>query len=74
MLQKEGRLEIPKTWLAFTNPNSKTQDCGQILVSFTVLPKVEADNAPVGEAQDDPNENPKLEKPTEGRGKLNSSY
>lgn len=50
MLQKEGRLEVPKTWLSFTNPNSKTDDCGQVLVSFTVLPKAEADNAPVGEA------------------------
>ena len=30
----------------------------------------EADNNPVGEAQDEPNENPRLQKPTEGRGLL----
>jgi hypothetical protein len=33
-----------------------------------LIPKVEAEGAPVGEAQDDPNDNPRLEKPTEGRG------
>ena len=35
---------------------------------MTILSKAEAESSPVGEAQDDPNENPKLEKPTEGRG------
>ena len=33
-----------------------------------IIPKSEAEMSPVGEAQDEPNENPKLEKPTEGRG------
>lgn len=33
-----------------------------------ILSKQEAELSPVGEAQDDPNENPKLEKPSEGRG------
>ena len=34
------------------------------------MTKEEADNHPVGEAQSEPNENPKLERPTEGRGLL----
>lgn len=36
-----------------------------------IIPKSEAEQSPVGEAQDEPNENPKLEKPTEGRGIVN---
>lgn len=35
---------------------------------MSLVTKEEADNHPVGEAQDEPNENPRLEKPTEGRG------
>lgn len=33
-----------------------------------IIPKNEAELSPVGEAQDEPNDNPKLDKPTEGRG------
>ena len=35
---------------------------------MSLVTKEEANNHPVGEAQDEPNENPQLEKPTEGRG------
>jgi hypothetical protein len=35
---------------------------------MTILPKAEADANPVGEAWDEPNIDPHLEKPTEGRG------
>lgn len=35
---------------------------------MSLVTKEEADNHPVGEAWDEPNENPRLEKPTEGRG------
>jgi len=35
---------------------------------MTIIPKSEAEMAPVGEAWDEPNENPYLQKPTEGRG------
>lgn len=34
---------------------------------MSILSKAEAETIPVGEGQDEPNENPKLEKPTEGR-------
>ena len=35
---------------------------------MTIIPKAEADAKPVGEAWDEPNCDPFLEKPTEGRG------
>lgn len=38
------------------------------LISMTIISKTEAEGAPVGEAWDEPNENPRLEKPSEGRG------
>jgi hypothetical protein len=38
---------------------------------MSLVTKEEADNHPVGEAQDEPNENPQLEKPIEGRGVIN---
>ena len=38
------------------------------MFSMTILPKEDADAEPVGEAQDEPNENPTLKKPTAGRG------
>lgn len=28
LLIKEGRIDIPKTWLSFTSPNNKVDDCG----------------------------------------------
>ena len=37
---------------------------------MSLVTKEEADNHPVGEAQDEPNENPTLARPTEGRGLL----
>jgi hypothetical protein len=38
------------------------------LISMNIIPISEAEAAPVGEAWDDPNINPKLKKPTNGRG------
>ena len=43
LLAKEGRLEIPKTWLTFYHPNKKNEDRGMCLISMDVLPKAEAD-------------------------------
>ncbi len=39
-----------------------------MLYSLQIIPKMEADANPVGEAQEEPNENPYLEKPKIGRG------
>lgn len=38
------------------------------MFSMTILAKEDADGEPVGEAQEEPNENPFLKKPTAGRG------
>lgn len=38
------------------------------LIEMKIIPADDADANPVGEAWDEPNENPKLIKPTEGRG------
>eukprot|EP00347_Sterkiella_histriomuscorum_P019272 403342282 len=68
MLQKEGRLDIPKTWIQFFHPNKKNEDCCQALISIQIISKQEAEQQPVGEAQQEPNENPRQEVPVEGRG------
>lgn len=65
---KEGKIDISKTWLTFDSPNGIHDFCGQVLISLQILPKSEADLNPVGEAQNEPNLNPKLEKPSDGRG------
>jgi hypothetical protein len=28
LLTKEGRIDIPKTWLQFSSPNEKNDECG----------------------------------------------
>ena len=38
------------------------------MFSMTILTKEEAEGDPVGEAQEEPNQNPFLKKPTAGRG------
>ena len=68
LLSKEGRIDIPKTWLQFSSPSEKNDECGQVLISMQIIPKQEAELSPAGEGWDEPNENPKLEKPSEGRG------
>ena len=67
-LEKEGFVEVPKTYISFKHPNKGDEDRGILMFSMTILPKEDADAEPVGEAQDEPNENPTLVKPTAGRG------
>jgi hypothetical protein len=49
-------------------PDKKKGDVCSCVISMTILPKAEADGKPVGEAWDEPNEDPKLSPPQEGRG------
>lgn len=37
-------------------------------MALTIIPQFEAEAKPVGEAQEEPNRDPYLERPTEGRG------
>ena len=67
-LLQEGRLNIEKKWIPLTSIDDPGEIKGEILYSIYLLQKYEADQNPVGEAQDEPNRDPKLEKPKEGRG------
>ena len=59
---------MPPTKLSIANPNFPDSDRGQVMLSIQILQKSVAEANPVGDAQDEPNVNPYLPKPTEGRG------
>mmetsp|Transcript_4252 Transcript_4252/g.6336 ORF Transcript_4252/g.6336 Transcript_4252/m.6336 type:complete len:1428 (-) Transcript_4252:52-4335(-) len=50
-------------WLKFHHPNHLGVDIGRVRVQFTLLTKAEADDRPVGEAQNEPNRDPFLPDP-----------
>lgn len=68
MLVKQGSLPDNKIWIAFHKPNNKEECVGYVLISMQILTIDQAEMNPVGEAQEEPNVNPKLIAPTEGRG------
>jgi hypothetical protein len=67
-LLQEGRLEIDKKWVPFSQPKDPGETKGELLISISLVQQSEADADPVGESWDEPNKNPKLEKPLVGRG------
>jgi hypothetical protein len=67
-LLQEGKLVIDKKWIPLSSLEDPGETKGEICYSAYLLQKYEADQAPVGEAQDEPNRDPKLERPTVGRG------
>ena len=67
-LRKEERISIPKSYLTIYDPSDPTEERGILMFSMDVIQKSEANSDPVGEAQDEPNKNPFLKKPTAGRG------
>jgi len=70
-LTKEGKCETGMVRLLLAHPNHPKRAHGEVDIQMSLVTKEEADNHPVGEAQDEPNENPQLEKPTEGRSIIN---
>jgi hypothetical protein len=70
-LRKEGKLYIEEEWVSLHIPNFPQKPAGRVLTSFYLLTKAEADSRPVGEGQDEPNHDPELEKPEQGRGVTN---
>lgn len=50
LLQKEGRIDLPKTWLTFSSNDLSKDSSGQLLFSMQIIPKAEAEASPVGEA------------------------
>ena len=67
-LLQEGQLEIVKKWIPFSHPKDPGEPKGELLISIYMVQQFEADQDPVGESWDPPNKNPKLDKPTVGRG------
>lgn len=49
-LMKEGRIDINYAWISFSHPNRRHEHRGDVLISMSIIPKFEADGAPVGEA------------------------
>lgn len=67
-LMKEGSLKWEEKWVQMHLPNKAGTDGGRVLISIYIITKAEAEAKPVGEGQDEPNRDPELEKPEEGRG------
>ena len=66
-VMKEGKLSQEEQWIQLMIPGVNKPG-GEVLVSFNILSLAEANQTPVGEGQDEPNRDPELEKPEEGRG------
>lgn len=69
-LLQEGRMTIEKQRFPLSQPKDPGEPKGEVVVSFYLVPKYEALMNPVGESWDEPNKDPKLEKPKVGRGIL----
>ena len=67
-LLQEGKLTIDKKWMPLSHPKDPGEPKGEVLISVYLVQKFEAEQDPVGEGQDEPNKNPKLEAPKVGRG------
>jgi hypothetical protein len=67
-IKAEGRYEKFSTEIDLTHANYPKKNRGRLKLGIKIIPKEEADARPVGEAQEDPNEDPWLEKPKVGRG------
>ena len=67
-LVQEGKLEIKNKWIQLGNRNDPGELKGEIKIDLYFIQKYEADQNPVGEAQEEPNHDPKLIKPKVGRG------
>lgn len=67
-VMKEGKLGQEEQWVDLIIPGPQQKNGGKVLVSFTILSLAEANQTPVGEGRDEPNRDPELETPEEGRG------
>ncbi|EGR34566.1 hypothetical protein IMG5_007260 [Ichthyophthirius multifiliis] len=69
-LRFEGSYQLSSTKYQLEHPLHQGSR-GELQISMSIVSKQLAESQPVGEGQDDPNENPFLEKPKEGRGIAN---
>lgn len=67
-LSKEGRYSMDEEWIFMHLPNLPMTNGGKVQISMSIISKAEADNKPVGLGRDEPNRDPELEIPEEGRG------
>ena len=72
-LTKQGKIDKKATKIFLRDNTASNSQAGEVLISVKILPKSEADASPVGEGQDEPNRDPYLEKPKNGRGWVTSS-
>ena len=62
------KVQVPKSYVSLVNAVDPTDEKGMLMFSMDILPVDDANADPVGEAQDEPNKDPFLKKPTAGRG------
>ena len=67
-LSSDGIYELTPTKVKISHPNYPDTDRGEVYIQLKIITKAIAESSPVGEGQDEPNEDPYLEKPTAGRG------
>lgn len=67
-LKKQESVSVPKSYVTFTNPVMPDDEKGMMMFSMDILTVEDANQDPVGEAQNEPNKNPYLKRPTAGRG------
>jgi hypothetical protein len=63
MKDKKPISKTDQRWVPFKHPKFIGADLGEVLIEFWLLTETEADKAPVGEAQNEPNRDPYLKEP-----------
>jgi len=69
-LMQQGQMVLDKKWIPLAKKNDSGAEQGEVLISIYFVPQDIANQNPVGEAQEEPNKDPVLERPKEGRGVL----
>ena len=59
-MAKEGKIEVPKTYIACTNTNMPGEERGNLMFSMDIVTIEDAISDPVGESWDEPNHSPFL--------------
>jgi hypothetical protein len=49
-MEREGYIEVPKTYISCSNANMPGEERGNIMFSMTIVTKEDAEGEPVGEA------------------------
>jgi len=60
---KKNKAHQPQDWYSFSHPTFRELNLGQLSIEMWLLSATEADRQPVGEAQEEPNQDPYLPDP-----------